>query len=661
MPEQRPFILHSEFQPQGDQPRAINELRDGIRRGVPSQTLLGVTGSGKTFTIANVLAQVNKPTLVMSHNKTLAAQLYNEFKCFFPENAVEYFVSYYDYYQPEAYLPARDLYIEKDASINEALDRLRLRTTSSLIERSDVIIVASVSCIYGIGSPENYQALLVTLEPGQAAGREDICRELVRIMYTRNDIALARGQFRVRGDVLDIHLAYEERGIRVEFFGDTIEQVSEIEIVTGRKLRSVPRAVIYPAKHFVTQQPALERALVQINRELEEQLAVLHAAGRLVEAQRLDSRTRYDMEMMKEVGYCSGIENYSRILDGRAPGSRPYTLLDYLPRDFLLIIDESHVTIPQIRGMFNGDRARKQTLVEHGFRLPCAMDNRPLQFEEFNRLVNQVIYVSATPADYELEKSGGVVVEQIIRPTGLVDPDIQMRPVATQVEDLVGEIRATVSQGNRVLVTTLTKQSAEQLTSYLEDLGIRVRYLHSDIHTLERTDIIRDLRLGKFDVVVGVNLLREGLDLPEVALVAILNADTEGFLRSKRSLVQTVGRASRNVKGRVIVYADKLTDSLRGALGETARRRALQQAYNEQHHITPQSIVKAVPASMAPEEEPAPATGGASYAAFPPAWTKDQIAAYLFQEMNAAAAGLDFEKAALLRDKWKGLKEAPPD
>src|SRR4030081_1202029 len=592
------FSLVSDFSLAGDQERAIGELTDGLNRGDTHQTLLCVTGSGKTFTMAQTIARVNRPTLVMVHNKTLAAQLFQEFRRFFPDNAVEYFVSYYDYYQPEAYVPSTDSYIEKEATINEEIDRMRLSATRSLFERRDVIIVASVSCIYGLGSPEAYYGMLLPLERGQRIGREDVLRKLVEIQYERNDHDFGRGTFRVRGDIVEVYPSYEEQGLRIELFGDEVDELASFDPLTGKTIRRHDKIAVYPKSHFVAPRDRTKRAVESIKEELVWCRSKLESEGRLLEAQRLHQRTMFDLEMMREIGYCHGIENYARHLTGRAPGEPPPTLLDYLPGDALIVVDESHQTVPQVRGMFAGDRARKEVLVAYGFRLPSALDNRPLNFQEWEERVKQVVFVSATPGHYELAKSQGVVVEQIIRPTGLIDPPIEVRSVKGQVDDLLAEIRARVGNHERVLVTTLTKRMAEDLTQYYQELGVRVRYLHSDIETLERVQILRDLRRGEFDVLVGINLLREGLDLPEVSLVAILDADKEGFLRSGGSLIQTSGRAARNLNGRVIMYADKVTDSMRTAIGETGRRRTLQSAYNEEHGITPQSIVKAIDAVM---------------------------------------------------------------
>ncbi|NLN16394.1 MAG: excinuclease ABC subunit UvrB [Firmicutes bacterium] len=637
------FRVVADFEPRGDQPKAIKQLARGINEGMRAQTLMGITGSGKTFTISKVIEAVQKPTLVIAHNKTLAAQLYSEFKEFFPDNAVHYFVSYYDYYQPEAYVPQTDTYIEKDASINDEIDRLRHAATSALFERRDVIIVASVSCIYGLGSPEDYLGLTLSLKHGDLRDRDKILRRLVAVQYQRNDIGFTRGTFRVRGDVVEIIPVYNENIIRLEFFGDEIDRIVEVDPITGELLGEKEAVAIYPASHYVTTEEKMRRAIVSIEQELEEQLKYLRSQDKLLEAQRLEQRTRYDLEMLQEIGYCQGIENYSRHLAGRQPGEAPATLLDYFPDDFLLVIDESHQTIPQIRAMYAGDRSRKETLVEFGFRLPSALDNRPLTFAEFESHIRQVIFVSATPGPYEREISDQLV-EQIIRPTGLVDPEIIVRPVKGQIDHLLGEINKVVERGERVLVTTLTIKMAEDLTEYLADMGVRVRYLHSEIETLERVEILRDLRLGKFDCLVGINLLREGLDLPEVSLVAILDADKEGFLRSETSLIQTIGRAARNVRGRVIMYADVITDSMRRAIDETERRRRIQIAYNKAHNITPVTIQKAVRDRIqAAPPEPVKKT---------PEDPEDLVAliAQLEKEMYAAAEKLEFEQAAQIRD-----------
>jgi len=655
------FKLVCDYQPKGDQPQAIRQLTDGFLEGRTDQVLLGVTGSGKTFTVANVIATVERPTLIIAHNKTLAAQLYAEFKGFFPDNAVEYFVSYYDYYQPEAYIAVSDTYIEKDSLINDHIDKLRHSATRSLLERRDVVIVASVSCIYGLGSPEAYHGMMVFLERGGVCDREEMLRKLVEIQYQRNDYDLHRGSFRVRGDVVEIFPAYADTAVRVELFGDEVEGLWEIDPLTGERTQGLYRVPIYPANHYVTPHERLELAYGAIVQELDERVAVFERERKLLEAQRLKQRTLFDLEMMREIGTCKGIENYSRHLLGRAAGEPPPTLMDYLPRDALVIIDESHQTIPQIRGMYHGDRSRKGTLVEYGFRLPSALDNRPLTFEEFERAVHQVIYVSATPGPYELKKVKGEVVEQIIRPTGLIDPEIQLKPISGQIDDLIGEIRAVTARGHRVLVTTLTKRMAEDLTDYLAEVGIKVRYLHSDIDTLERNEIIRELRLGKFDVLVGINLLREGLDIPEVSLVAILDADKEGFLRSAGSLIQTIGRAARNVEGRVLLYADTLTESMRRAIEETHRRRELQMTYNREHGITPESIRKSITDVLSNIYEKdyytVPAVPDAERAGL---LTKDEIPALVAQldkEMRAAAKRLDFERAAALRDRIRELEK----
>ncbi len=652
------FKLVSNFKPSGDQPSGIRKLTEGLGKGVKDQTLLGVTGSGKTFTMANLIANFGRATLIISHNKTLAAQLYAEFKGFFPENAVEYFVSYYDYYQPEAYIPQTDTYIEKDASINDELDRLRLSATSSLLEREDVIIVASVSSIFGLGSPEEHKELFLLLEEGEEILRDDILRKLVHIQYERNDFEFMRGKFRVRGDCIDIFPAYSERALRIEQSGERIERIVEINPLTGEKTGRMERTAIYPAKHFVTSTDRITRAIQSIKEELRERLAEFKREGKLLEAQRLEARTNYDMEMMQEIGYCQGIENYSRHISGRLPGEPPYTLIDYFPESFLMIIDESHVTIPQIKGMYNGDRSRKETLVEHGFRLPSALDNRPLNFREFEERVSQVIYVSATPAPYEIEKSGGVNAEQVIRPTGLVDPQITVKPVKGQIDDLIAQIKKRVSKKQRVLVTTLTKRMAEDLADYLQEVGLRVRYLHSEIDTLERTEIIRDLRLAKFDCLVGINLLREGLDLPEVSLVTILDADKEGFLRSQTSLIQVAGRAARNVDGEVIMYADTVTNSMRSALAETGRRRKIQTEYNKKHRITPRSIQKSVNTLIELNRSAAEIVEKVvrePKAGYIPAESLE--IGDLEKEMVAAAERLEFEEAAILRDRIAEMRK----
>ncbi len=650
------FDLVAHYEPTGDQPQAIRALLEGLREKRRDQVLLGVTGSGKTFTIANVIARAGLPALVISHNKTLAAQLYGEFKGFFPNNAVEYFVSYYDYYQPEAYVPSTNTYIAKDASINDDIDRLRVRATSSLMTRQDVIVVSSVSCIYGLGSPEMVRAMTIRLKPGDLLDREDFLRSLIDIQYQRNDAAFTRGCFRVRGDVVEIRPAYEEEAIRVEFFGDSVESLSITDPLTGKRLRGVEELTLFPAKHFVTPEPVVKRAVKLIREELAERVVELRSLGKNVEAQRLESRTLYDCEMLEEVGYCSGIENYARHLSGRGPGERPMTLLDFFPNDFICVIDESHVTVPQIGGMYNGDRSRKLTLVEHGFRLPSALDNRPLKFDEFDAMIPRYVYVSATPADWELARSGGEVVEQVIRPTGLVDPEISLRPVEGQVDDLVEEIRVCAEKGERVLVTTLTKRMAEELTDYLSSLGIRVRYLHSDIDALERVQILRGLRLGEFDVLVGINLLREGLDLPEVSLVAVCDADKEGFLRSERSLIQTAGRAARHVSGRVIFYADKVTDSMQRAMDETNRRRRRQLDYNEEHGITPRGITKSLDeVVLSTSVADAKRRDGADVVMESGAPT-EALAAAIEAEMLREARDLNFEKAASLRDRLDEIR-----
>ena len=653
------FELVSPFAPAGDQPGAIRELGRGLARGDRYQTLLGVTGSGKTLTMAHVIAQLGRPALVLSHNKTLAAQLYGELKAFFPRNAVEFFISYYDYYQPEAYVPQTDTYIAKDSSINDDIDRLRLRATSSLMERDDVVIVASVSAIYGLGDPELYRKLLVTAAVGEARGRDALLEDLVRVQYQRNDVGFERGTFRVRGDTVEIYPAYDEQAVRIEFWGDTVERIAKVNPLTGNTIAELRRSAVYPATHFVTEGPRIEHAVTAIRAELKERLAELRAQNKLLDAQRLEARTHFDIDMLLEVGRCAGIENYSRHLTGRAPGERPACLLDYFPGDYLCIIDESHQTMPQLGGMYEGDRSRKQTLVDYGFRLPSALDNRPLRIDEFMALVPRILFVSATPGDAELQLSGGVVVEQIIRPTGLVDPEVDVRPVKGQVDDLLHEIRLREQRNERVLVTTLTKRMAEDLTDYLQQHGVRVRYLHSEIDAIERVEIIRGLRLGEFDVLVGINLLREGLDLPEVSLVAVLDADQEGFLRSDRSLIQTVGRAARHLEGRAVLYADRVTGSMQRALGEMNRRRTLQQEYNVAHQITPRSIVKSVDqVRFATRVADAKTARAAEPAIRRPtdAHERESLIRLLEQQMQAAAEELDFELAALLRDQILELK-----
>ncbi len=657
------FKLVSKYKPQGDQPQAIEELVTGLQKGQKFQTLLGVTGSGKTFTMANVIAAVNRPTLILSHNKTLAAQLFGEFKSFFPENAVEFFISYYDYYQPEAYIASSDTYIEKDSSINDEIDRLRLKATSSLLARRDVIVVASVSCIYGIGSPNDYKAMHISIEKGARLNRNGFLLQLVDIHYTRNDFDFQRGTFRIRGDVVDIFPAYEETAFRIEFFGNEVDSIRTIDPLTGKTIQVQDRIILFPAKHFVTTPEKLKQAREEIRQELEQQLQYLRKANKLLEAQRLEMRTNFDLEMMEEIGYCSGIENYSRFLSGRKPGEPPYTLIDFFPDDFLMFIDESHQSLPQVRAMFNGDRSRKENLVNYGFRLPSALDNRPLKFPEFEQHLNQTIFVSATPADYELEKSEGVIVEQVIRPTGLIDPIIEIRPIATQIDDLIAEIKSRVNQNERTLVTTLTKRMSEDLSEYLQAAGIRVRYLHSEIDALERVGILRDLRLAEFDVLVGINLLREGLDLPEVSLVAVLDADKEGFLRSYISLMQTAGRAARNAGGKVIFYADRITDSMRRTMDECNRRREKQLLYNTQNDITPETIFKtaeeiiqATAVADVNKKAPQLAEPQIEYGSLE---DKEEILKHLEKEMHAAAANLEFERAAVLRDEIDRLQRAP--
>lgn len=655
------FHLASKYEPAGDQPAAIAELVDGVKGGEKAQILLGATGTGKTFTISNVIQEVNKPTLVIAHNKTLAGQLYGEFKEFFPDNAVEYFVSYYDYYQPEAYVPSSDTYIEKDSSINDEIDKLRHSATSSLLERNDVIVVASVSCIFGLGDPREYSQQVVSLRVGMEMDRNELLKSLVDIQFERNDIDFQRGRFRVRGDVVEIFPASrDEHALRVEFFGDEIDRIREVDALTGEIVGETEHVAIFPATHFVTNEEHMEHAISQIQEELEARLKVLRSENKLLEAQRLEQRTNYDIEMMREMGYTSGIENYSRHMDGRQEGEPPYTLLDFFPDDFLLVIDESHVTMPQIRGMYNGDRARKQMLVDYGFRLPSALDNRPLRLEEFEQHVNQIVYVSATPGPYEMEQTE-TVVQQIIRPTGLLDPEVEIRPIMGQIDDLVGEIHERIEKDQRVFVTTLTKKMAEDLTDYFKELGLKVKYLHSDVKTLERTEIIRDLRLGEFDILIGINLLREGIDVPEVSLIAILDADKEGFLRSERSLVQTMGRAARNAEGKVIMYADKITDSMQRAMDETARRRVIQEAYNEEHGIEPKTIIKEIrdliSISKTADKDETVVQLDKSYEDLS-RQEKADLLMKLEREMKDAAKALDFETAATLRDTILELKAA---
>ncbi|EQG24966.1 excinuclease ABC subunit UvrB [Clostridioides difficile] len=650
------FKIKSDFKPTGDQPEAIKSIVDSINRNEKFSTLLGVTGSGKTFTMANIIQQVKKPTLIMAHNKTLAAQLYSEFKEFFPDNAVEYFVSYYDYYQPEAYVAHSDTYIEKDASINDEIDKLRHSATASILERRDTIIISSVSCIYGLGDPKDYKELMLSIRPGMQRDRDDVIKRLIEIQYERNDINFTRGTFRVRGDILEIFPASnDEKAIRIEFFGDEVDRITEIDYVTGKIVGTRNHVVIFPASHYVTTPERIEKAIVEIENELQEQIKFFKENDRLLEAQRIEQRTKYDIEMLKEIGFCQGIENYSRHITGRSEGERPYTLMDFFPDDYLIIVDEAHVTIPQVRGMYAGDRSRKTSLIENGFRLPSALDNRPLNFQEFEGNINQMLFVSATPGPYEIQHSE-TIADQIIRPTGLLDPIVEVRPINNQIDDLVGEITKTIEKNERVLITTLTKKMSEDLTNYLKEIGIKVKYLHSDIVTLERTEIIRDLRLGKFDVLVGINLLREGLDIPEVSLIAILDADKEGFLRSETALIQTIGRAARNENGRVIMYADRITDSMQNAIDETKRRRDIQNLYNEEHNIIPKTIQKnirdSIEATKVAEEEVVYGISDTD--------DKDEIRANidkLKSEMMEAAQNLQFERAAELRDKVKQLEE----
>ncbi|MGO1043268.1 excinuclease ABC subunit UvrB [Clostridioides difficile] len=650
------FKIKSDFKPTGDQPEAIKSIVDSINRNEKFSTLLGVTGSGKTFTMANIIQQVKKPTLIMAHNKTLAAQLYSEFKEFFPDNAVEYFVSYYDYYQPEAYVAHSDTYIEKDASINDEIDKLRHSATASILERRDTIIISSVSCIYGLGDPKDYKELMLSIRPGMQKDRDDVIKRLIEIQYERNDINFTRGTFRVRGDILEIFPASnDEKAIRIEFFGDEIDRITEIDYVTGKIVGTRNHVVIFPASHYVTTPERIENAIVQIEDELQQQIETFKENDRLLEAQRIEQRTKYDIEMLKEIGFCQGIENYSRHITGREEGEKPYTLMDFFPDDYLIIVDEAHVTIPQVRGMYAGDRSRKTSLIENGFRLPSALDNRPLNFQEFEGNINQILFVSATPGPYEIQHSE-TIAEQIIRPTGLLDPIVEVRPINNQIDNLVGEITKTIEKNERVLITTLTKKMSEDLTNYLKEIGIKVKYLHSDIVTLERTEIIRDLRLGKFDVLVGINLLREGLDIPEVSLITILDADKEGFLRSETALIQTIGRAARNENGRVIMYADRITDSMQNAIDETKRRRAIQNLYNEEHNITPKTIQKSVrdsiEATKVAEEEVVYGIADTDDIDE----IKDNIEK-LKSEMMEAAQNLQFERAAELRDKVKQLEE----
>ncbi len=651
-----PFEIVSPFQPAGDQPQAITALVEGLRAGRKHQVLMGVTGSGKTFTMANVIQAVQRPTLVLSHNKTLAAQLYSEFKEFFPRNAVHYFVSYYDYYQPEAYIPQRDIYIEKDASINQEIDRLRLAATSALVSRKDVIIVASVSCIYGLGSPDDYKAMMIALRRGMVVDRDAVLMKLVDVQYERNDVEFARGKFRVRGDCVELWPSYEEYALRIEFWGDEVEQLSIINPTSGETIRQEQELFIYPAKHFVMPEERIAAAIDAIKQELEERLEELRGAGKLLEAQRLNARTRFDIEMLLEVGFCPGIENYSRPLSGRPPGSTPYTLFNFFPDDYLLLVDESHATVPQVRGMFAGDHSRKTTLVEHGFRLPSALDNRPLKFDEWEKKIKQVIYVSATPGPYELQQTGGEFVEQVIRPTGLLDPVVEVSPARTQVPHLLEQIRQRAAVGERVLVTTLTKRLAEDLSFYLSEKGVRCKWLHNELDAFERVDLLRELREGRFDALVGVNLLREGLDLPEVSMVAILDADKEGFLRSETSLMQTIGRAARNVNAKVMLYADQVTDSMQRAIEETERRRSLQEAYNREHRITPETIRKGIRAGIEAEAHAHAAANAAVGRTDEAQYITEEYLAELEAEMMAAAEALEFERAATIRDRIEKMR-----